>query len=137
MRTLIFGQIIVYKWRKYISVDPNFWSNGRRQKKKQMKEDHVIWPNGLVQIKEINQWGPSFLIKWLCKNKKIKSMRTIILGHMVVYKWKKKKKKKNQYGPLILVEWSCTEERIMKEDHVISSNSRVRIKEINQWGPRP
>ena len=41
MGTLIFGRMVVYK-----------------TKKEQTKEDHIIWSNGCVQIKEINQWGP-------------------------------------------------------------------------------
>ena len=55
MRTLNFGRMVVYKWKNYINVDPNFWSNGRALKKEEMKEDHVIWSKGRVQIKEINQ----------------------------------------------------------------------------------
>ena len=33
MRILIFGQMVVYKKNKLINEDPNFWSNGRAQKK--------------------------------------------------------------------------------------------------------
>ena len=36
-------------------MDPNFWSNSCTLNKQQMKEDHIIWSNGRVQIKEINQ----------------------------------------------------------------------------------
>ena len=31
-------------------MDPNFWSNGRAQKQKQMKEEHIFWSNGRVHI---------------------------------------------------------------------------------------
>ena len=33
-------------------MDRNFWSNGRAQKKKQMKEEHIFWSNGRVHIKK-------------------------------------------------------------------------------------
>ena len=39
-------------------MDANFWSNGRAQKKDQMKDDHIFLSNGRVHIKEINEWGP-------------------------------------------------------------------------------
>ena len=36
-----------------------------------MKEDHIIWSDGRMQMKEVNQLGPSFLLKWSCANKKM------------------------------------------------------------------
>ena len=38
-----------------ISTKTNFWSNGQAVKKKQMKEGPIIWSNGRVQMKKINQ----------------------------------------------------------------------------------
>ena len=85
-------------------MDPNFWSNGSAQKKEQLKEDHIFWSNGRVQISVINKWGIYFLGKWSCRkeiinetglyilvkwsfaNKRNKSMRTLILGRIVVQK---------------------------------------------------
>ena len=29
-------------------MDPNFWSDGRAQKKEQMKVDHIVWSNSCV-----------------------------------------------------------------------------------------
>ena len=37
-----------------------------------MKEDHIVLSNGRVQIKEINQCGPQFLVEWLCTKERIK-----------------------------------------------------------------
>ena len=38
-----------------MNEDPNFWSNGRTQKKELMKEDHIFLLNGRVHINKINQ----------------------------------------------------------------------------------
>ena len=70
-----------------INEDPNFRSNGRMQiKKKLINEEPNFKSNGRVQMKKINQCGPQFLVEWSCTNKKIKLMRSLILGRMVVYK---------------------------------------------------
>ena len=66
------------------------------------------------------------MVEWSCTNKKIKLMRTLIFGRMVVYKWNKlinedpnfwsngrvQIKEINQWRPQVLVEWSCTKERL-------------------------
>ena len=50
---------IFVKWssanERNISTKTNFWSNGQAVKKKQMKEGPIIWSNGRVQMKKINQ----------------------------------------------------------------------------------
>ena len=63
-----------------------------------MKEDHIIWSNGCVKIKEINKCGPYdywsnshaqknkinerglyYFVKWSCANKRNKLARTLSL----------------------------------------------------------
>ena len=73
-----------------MNEDPNFWSNGRTQKKELMKEDHIFLLNGRVHINKINQQGPCIFVEWWCTNKRNKSVWTLIFGRMVVFKRKNK-----------------------------------------------
>ena len=48
--------MVVYKQKKKMNEDTNFWSNGQVQRKNKCeKESHIFLSNGCVQMKDIYQ----------------------------------------------------------------------------------
>ena len=83
---------------------------------KRKKEGHIFLSNGRVQMKEIYQWRPYFLVEWSCTKERIYERVSYNL-----VEWPcTNKKQKNQCGPYVLVEWSCTEGKINEKGPYIS-----------------
>ena len=63
-----FSRMVVYKWKKQINEEPNFWSNGRAKTNNTWKKISYIF------------------VEWSFANERNKSMVTLNFGQMVVYK---------------------------------------------------
>ena len=64
----------------------------------------------VVHKKRINERESYIFVKWLCANKRNKSMRDLIFGRMVVHK-----KRINERGPYNLVEWPFANKKLINQ----------------------
>ena len=67
-----------------------------------MREDHIFWSSGRVQINKIDQRDSKVLVQWSCAKERIKKR-----GPYILAEWLFAKERRNEREPYMLVEWSC------------------------------